>query len=102
MLQEFHTAINLKLENTEKVMTMYCILHSYLIRKCHKVYASHVSIVMENYETIRMNIETCLTNTIINLQCRFNSHTIGCAQQLQNEFMTYFNDGDMVPGRDFI
>lgn len=93
----FHTAINLKLENIDRVVLACCILHNFLIRKRRENYAPPNCFYSEEYET--GNTENGLTSEqeTINLQRGHNRHASEAAKRVRNLYMTYFNNEGSVP-----
>lgn len=93
----FHTAINLKIENIDKVVMACCILHNFLIRKRRDNYAPPVSFDKEHHETgiIENGLGTGQEN-MMNLQRGYNRHASEEAKRIRDLYMSYFNTDGLV------
>lgn len=86
----FHSSINLKLENTEKVVMAWCVLHNFLCKKRQHNYTSACSLDQENFEngTIELG-DRPLPNTLIDLEIGHNRNSQQKAKNVRQSFVDY-------------
>ena len=96
----FHTAINLELENIDKIVKATGALHNYLMStSASQLYAPTESLDSEDIEngTIRVG----MTPDNSNMLCLQRSHIAGNipldAKRVRQEFMNYFANEGQVP-----
>lgn len=98
----YHTQINLKLDNIEKVVMATCVLHNFLMEHSSISYAPQRCFYTENtdnrtvvtmgYDTTRSNIE--------NLQVQNQGNVVNDAKKIRLEYQTYFVNEGKVPWQD--
>lgn len=100
----FHSSINLKLENTEKVVMACCVLHNFLCKKRQHNYTSACSLDQENFEkgTIELG-DRPLPNTLIDLEKGHNRNSQLRAKNVRQSFVEYVcNEGQVNWQNNFI
>lgn len=97
----FHTAINLKVENIDKVVMACCTLHNFLVRRRKDNYAPSTCFYSEDYETGNIQSGLCpQQETLISLHRGYNRHASEEAKRIRNLYMTYFNNAGLVPWQE--
>lgn len=97
----FHSAIGLKLENTDKVVMACCALHNFLMKKRRAEYAPPACFDMHNHETgLVDNGMTTTDSGLINLQRGYQRRGGEEANDVRNLFKAYFNNEGSIPWQD--
>lgn len=94
----FHTAINMKLENIDKVVMACCVLHNFLRRNRRDYYTPVTCFDVE--DPITGDIELGLRpepNTLLELQHGSNRHASVEANKVRDLYMNYFIQEGAVP-----
>lgn len=93
----FHTPINLKIENIEKVVMTCCVLHNFLRKKCGDNYIPVSHLYTEDTQTgVIQNGLTSDDSTFVELQRSYNRHAADEAKTVRNKYMNYFNNEGAV------
>ncbi|KAJ8970514.1 hypothetical protein NQ314_001190 [Rhamnusium bicolor] len=97
----FHTPINLKLKNTEKVVMACCVLHNFLRRKRIEYHMPLATLDQENFETG----ETVMglrpgEHSLLNLERGQNRRAAQMAKNVRDTYMNYFNNEGSVPWQE--
>lgn len=96
----FHSAINLKLENIDRVVMACCTLHNFLIRKRRENYAPSNCFYSEEPRTGRIENGLSAEPATINLRHGHNRHASEEAKRVRNLFMNYLNNEGSIPWQD--
>lgn len=97
----FHTEINMKLENIEKVVLACCALHNFLRRNTANRYSPPECLDSEDLE--RGEILSGLRaepNVFVDLQRGQNRNATGTAKEVREHFMEYFCNEGRLPWQD--
>ena len=97
----FHTAINMKLDNIDKVVMACCTLHNFLRRNRRDYYTPATCFDVEDLDT--GNIHLGLRpepNTLLDLQNGSHRHASAQASRVREKFMNYFNSEVSVPWQE--
>lgn len=94
----FHTAINMKLENIERVVMACCVLHNFLRRTRREYYTPATCLDVENLQTgdILLGLRP-ESNTFHDLQNSSHRHASTEATRIREKFMNYFTNEGSVP-----
>lgn len=96
----FHTAINLKIENTEAVVMACLVLHNFLRRES-QMYTTADSLDRENIEDGSLRLgERCDLQHMHNLQLGKRGAISEQAKAVRENFKCYFNNEGAVPWQD--
>lgn len=98
----FHTAINLKIENIDKVVLTCCALHNFLRKKSPQTYTPPESMDTENI-TADYSLELgdrCDPNLMHDLQRGRRGQIFNDAKIIREKFCYYFNNEGSVPWQD--
>ena len=98
----FHTEINLKPENIDKVILASCVLHNFLRKKCANSYAPPKLIGNENIETAEVILGEWRNSSSAfgELQKTNYNNSADCAKATRIEYMKYFNGPGKVSWQD--
>lgn len=94
----FHTTINMKLENIDKVVLACCVLHNFLRRNSGNDYIPRTYVDTENMDTGEIDIG--LRADLIGLQRGQNRNPTENAKQIREQYMQYFCSEGRVPWQD--
>lgn len=92
----FHSAINLKIPNVEKVVLACCALHNFLRRKSPSTYTPDETFDTENHET-GMITPGLRSEFIFDIENGHNRQSSKEAKQIRVDFENYFNGEGAVP-----
>lgn len=98
----FHTAINLKIENIDKVVLTCCALHNFLRKKSPQNYTPPESMDRENI-TADYSLDLgdrCDPNLMHDLQRGRRGQVFNDAKRVREKFCDYFNNEGSVPWQD--
>jgi hypothetical protein len=93
----FHTAINMKLENIDKVVMACCTLHNFLRRNRRDYYTHATCFDVEDLDTgdIQLGLRP-EPKTLLDLQNGSHRHASAQASRVREQFMNYFTSEGSV------
>jgi len=94
----FHTSINLKVENIDKVVMACCVLHNFLKKRNTMSYILNSDIDVEDNElgTLTVGLRSD-QNNLLDLQRGQNRQSSTEAKNVRQDFEEYFNNEGTVP-----